>query len=63
MNSLPVLSTDLQLAAQRRAHSLRDEALDAVFASAGVALRRSAQRLAASLGRHRRLRAGQPRWG
>ena len=57
MNHLPLLSPELRLAAEHRAHVIRDEALDALFASAGAALRRSAQRLAASLRRHRRLRA------
>lgn len=60
MNHLPLLSPQLRLDAERRAHSLRDEALDAVFTSAGSTLRRSAQRLAASLRRHRRLRGAEP---
>jgi hypothetical protein len=63
MNALPLLSPELRLAAQHRAHSLRDEALDAIFASAASTLRRSAQRLAASLRRHRSLRASAARWG
>ena len=62
MNASHLLSRNLQLDAQRRAHSLRDEALDAVFASAATALRRSASRLAASLKRHQRLR-NTASWG
>ena len=59
MNRTALLSPDLELTARRRATRLRDEALDAVFASAGAALRRSAQRFAASLKRHRQLREGR----
>ena len=49
-------------AARRHAAQLRAEAIDEFWSGAGNATRRalrSAQRLATSLSRHRRLRAGQ----
>ncbi|MBC5764110.1 hypothetical protein [Ramlibacter albus] len=57
MITTPLASPNLQLAARQRAMQLRDESFDSLFTSAAATLRRSAQRLAASLRRHERLRS------